>query len=209
MRKSWFAVVLLSLPLLTVACKGKKKALPPPVGAAPAAPTGAAPGAAGAPGAASVPAEPQPTPLAGGTMAPDFLLPAHDGTKVSLSGLRGGPVVLYFYPKDDTPGCTIEAQAFRDQLPAYDQSGAAILGVSLDDAESHRAFVAKYNLPFKLLVDPEATLAKAYGVPLKNGHTSRVTFVIDREGRIARTFPKVDPRGHDAEVLAVVTALPK
>lgn len=144
-----------------------------------------------------------------GKKAPDFTAATDGGGTLKLSALRGQPVVLYFYPKDDTPGCTIEAQAFRDQLPAYDQSGAAILGVSLDDAESHRAFVAKYNLPFKLLVDPEATLAKAYGVPLKNGHTSRVTFVIDREGRIARTFPKVDPRGHDAEVLAVVTALPK
>lgn len=144
-----------------------------------------------------------------GKRAPAFELVDQNAKRHALKDYAGRVVVLFFYPKDDTPGCTIEAQAFRDQLPAYDQSGAAILGVSLDDAESHRAFVAKYNLPFKLLVDPEATLAKAYGVPLKNGHTSRVTFVIDREGRIARTFPKVDPRGHDAEVLAVVTALPK
>ena len=213
MRKSWFAVVLLSLPLLTVACKGKKKALPPPVGAAPAAPTGAAPGAAGAPGAASVPAEPQPTPLAEGTMAPDFLLPAHDGTKVSLSGLRGGPVVLYFYPKDDTPGCTTEAQAFEAARDAFAKAGAAIVGVSKDTPRKHDRFKEKYGLGFTLASDEGGEMLERYGVWIEKTlygrqymGIDRATFLVGPDGVIRRIWRKVKVAGHAAEVLAAIGA---
>jgi peroxiredoxin Q/BCP len=157
-------------------------------------------------GAAS--SSPVPSGLAAeGLNAPAIETTAHNGQHVSLAALRGKPVVLYFYPKDDTPGCTKEAGEFRDSWQKIQETGAVVLGVSEDDNESHVAFVNKYQLPFMLLPDKDGAIAKAYGVPLGLGMAKRVTFVIDRRGKIAKVFPDVNPSGHAAEILAALGSL--
>jgi thioredoxin-dependent peroxiredoxin len=142
-----------------------------------------------------------------GDEAPTVEAVAHDGSQVKLADYRGKPVVVYFYPKDDTPGCTVQAQGFRDEWTDLAKSGAVVLGVSTDDNESHKAFAAKYELPFLLLPDTDQKIATAFGVPIVNGHAKRVTFVIDKQGKVARVFPEVTPKGHADEVLAAVAAL--
>ncbi len=143
-----------------------------------------------------------------GDPAPDFSLPADDGKSYSLRGLRGKKVVLYFYPKDDTPGCTKEACSFRDNLARVTSKGAIVLGVSKDDLESHARFRSKYALSFPLLSDTDGKVLEAYGVWKEKslyGHTAmgvvRSTFIIDENGRIAKVFPKVQVEGHTDEVL--------
>jgi thioredoxin-dependent peroxiredoxin len=170
------------------------------------------PPSAAAPGAASVaPATPasseERTLLAVGAAAPAIEREAHNGEKVSLAALKGRPVVVYFYPKDDTPGCTIEAQEIRDDHTEIGKSNAIVLGVSTQDNTSHRAFASKYGLPFMLLPDEDESIAKAFGVPVKNGYTKRVTFVIDKQGKIAKVFPNVNPKGHSDEILEALRAL--
>ena len=145
--------------------------------------------------------------LEAGDEAPKVEAVAHNGQRMSLADLRGKPVVVYFYPKDDTPGCTVEAQGFRDEWKRLSSAGAVVLGVSTDDNVSHRAFASKYELPFLLLPDSDQTIAKAFGVPIVNGHAKRVTFVIDKQGRIAKVFPAVTPKGHADEVIVAVSAL--
>jgi peroxiredoxin Q/BCP len=144
-----------------------------------------------------------------GSQAPSFDVATHSGERVSLASLRGKPVVLYFYPKDDTPGCTKEASEIRDAYADIKATGAIVLGVSTQDNASHNAFASKYDLPFALVPDNDEALAKAYGVPLRLGLAKRVTFVIDRQGVIAKVFPEVTPAGHAAEILAVLRGLPK
>jgi peroxiredoxin Q/BCP len=146
-----------------------------------------------------------------GQPAPEFETRDGAGATVRLADLRGRPIVLYFYPKDDTPGCTKEACGFRDEYAALQASGALLLGISPDDEESHRKFAAKFNLPFPLLADPGAAIATAYGVwKEKNmyGRTymgvERATFIIDPDGKIRKIFPKVKVDGHVAEVLAAL-----
>jgi len=146
-----------------------------------------------------------------GEPAPDFRLPADDGKTYALRDLRGKKVVLYFYPKDDTPGCTKEACSFRDDLSRVRSKGAIVLGVSKDDLESHAKFREKYSLSFPLLSDPEGKVLSAYGVwKEKNlyGKTfmgiERTTFVIDEGGRIQKVFPRVKVDGHVDEVLAAL-----
>jgi peroxiredoxin Q/BCP len=146
-----------------------------------------------------------------GATAPEFSLPADDGTTVTLAGLRGKSVVLYFYPKDDTSGCTTEACEFRDSWKDVQQSGAVVLGVSPDPVTSHQKFKQKYRLPFPLLADTDHRVADAYGAwgeksmyGRKYRGILRTTFLIDPEGRIARVFEKVRPEGHAAEVLAAL-----
>jgi thioredoxin-dependent peroxiredoxin len=149
-----------------------------------------------------------------GTMAPDFTLDTDAGTPLTLSALRGRPVVLFFYPKDDTPGCTIESCEFRDMLPRFQGVDAQILGISPDDVKSHVKFRKKFDLPYPLLADVGHPVAELYGVwqeksmmGRKYMGNARTTFVIDREGRIAKVFEKVSPLGHAAEVAEVVAKL--
>jgi thioredoxin-dependent peroxiredoxin len=143
-----------------------------------------------------------------GTPAPDFDLVSDSGESVRLSGLRGSPVVLYFYPADDTPGCTTEACEFRDEYSRFRQHGAVVLGVSPDDKASHVRFKEKYSLPFTLLADPDHKTAEDYGVWVeKNTYgkkrmgIKRSTFVIDGNGSVARAMYGVKPEGHADQVL--------
>ncbi len=151
-----------------------------------------------------------PTPAAAvevGGQAPDFALPDQHGRPQRLTDYRGRWLVLYFYPKDDTPGCTTEACDFREGYLQFTEANAAVLGVSLDDAASHAAFAAKYGLPFPLLVDAGGKVARTYGVLRKLGPLSfarRQTFIIDPQGRIARHFASVRPRGHAHAVAAAL-----
>ncbi len=144
-----------------------------------------------------------------GNAAPDFRLQDQNGVWRSLEDFRGKWVALYFYPKDDTPGCTTEACNFRDNIFAFDALGAVILGVSLDDIESHAAFAEKYSLPFPILADTGKQAADAYGVIMKIGPmtlASRQSFLIDPAGRVVKHYAKVDPATHSAEVLADLRA---
>lgn len=151
--------------------------------------------------------------LTPGSMAPAFTLPADDGSTVALRSLTGRPVVLYFYPKDDTSGCTTEACEFRDNWKAVQAAGATVLGVSPDPVTSHVKFKAKLKLPFPLLADVEHKVADAYGAwgeksmyGRKYFGILRTTFIIDGEGRVARVFQRVKPKGHAALVLAALRA---
>ena len=148
-----------------------------------------------------------------GIIAPDFTLPADGGGEITLSDYRGQQVVLYFYPKDDTPGCTTEACNFRDDYSDILAAGAVVLGVSPDSVKSHDKFKDKFELPFPLLSDPDHKVAELYGAWGEKkmfGKTYmgilRSTFVIDREGKIVKVFPRVRPKNHSQEVLAVLTA---
>lgn len=152
--------------------------------------------------------------LAQGQTAPDFTLLDQDGNPVKLLGLKGQPVVLYFYPKDDTSGCTKEACAFRDGHPDFQAAGATVLGISPDTSASHAKFAGKHSLPFTLLADVEKTVCEAYGVwkeksmyGRKYMGVERTTFVVDRDGKIARLFPKVKVPGHAEAVLDAVREL--
>lgn len=145
-----------------------------------------------------------------GEMAPNFRLQDQKGEWHDLDQYRGRWVTLYFYPKDDTPGCTTEACAFRDNIFAFEDMGAAVLGVSLDDVESHGQFAEKYSLPFSLLADLDGATAKNYGVLSDFGGfkvAKRETFLIDPEGRVARHYPRVNPGNHSEEVLAELKKL--
>ena len=144
-----------------------------------------------------------------GQKAPAIQAQDQNGKTIKLSDFTGkSTVVLYFYPKDDTPGCTKEACSLRDGHVALQAAGAVVLGVSSDDVKSHEAFAAKYHLPFSLLADPEQAIINAYGVKMFGlGMAKRVTFVIDRQGVIRKIFRDVKPAGHDQEVLTVVKNL--
>ena len=140
-----------------------------------------------------------------GDNAPDFEGPTTEGKTLGLKDFLGKKnVVLYFYPKDDTPGCTKEACSFRDNLQPIRSLGAEILGVSVDSVESHKKFSTKFSLPFPLISDKEKRIAKAYGVLRVTGTTNRVTFIIDKNGKIAKIFPKVDVSKHTEEVVAAI-----
>ena len=149
-------------------------------------------------------------PPAVGAPAPAFKLVTNEGTEASLSDFQGQWVVLYFYPKDFTSGCTLQARNFQRDLEKYKKAGAVILGVSVDTAESHKDFCAKEGLNFKLLADIGAKVSEQYGSVMEyNGMklSARNTFIIDPKGKIAKVFLKVGPAGHSDEVLAALTAL--
>ncbi|MFL5782617.1 MAG: thioredoxin-dependent thiol peroxidase [Thermoleophilaceae bacterium] len=146
-----------------------------------------------------------------GQEAPDFTLADQDGEPTTLSSLRGAPVVLYFYPKADTPGCTTQACGIRDRRSEYERAGARVLGVSPDEVPALRRFADKYGLDFTLLADPEHEVAELYGVWVEKrmyGRTymgvQRATFVIASDGTVAEVIPKVSPKTHDDVVLAAL-----
>ncbi len=147
-----------------------------------------------------------------GQTAPTFTLPSQDGTPVSLDSFRGKWVVLYFYPKDMTPGCTIEAHNFQRDLSKFEADNAVVLGVSVDTTDSHKQFCTKDGLTFKLLADPEHKVVDEYG---SLGHfgpmtiANRNTFLIDPDGKIVKEWTKVDPQHHSEEVLAALAELKK
>ena len=144
-----------------------------------------------------------------GTKAPEFTLPSSEGKEISLKDYKGkSRVVLYFYPKDDTPGCTVEACEFRDNIRKMQKSDAVVLGVSPDDLKSHDKFIGKFKLPFVLLSDTDKKVCQAYGVWVKKSMygreymgVARTTFVIGKDGRIEKIYEKVKPEGHAQEVL--------
>jgi thioredoxin-dependent peroxiredoxin len=142
-----------------------------------------------------------------GKRAPDFELSSDSGEKVKLSDFRGQPVVLYFYPKSDTPGCTAQACGIRDVYSELEQRGAVVLAVSADKEAAQAKFRSKYGLPFAVLADPEHEAAKAYGVEKPDSkYFERSTFLIDRKGKVARIMRNVDPRKHADQVLAALPA---
>jgi peroxiredoxin Q/BCP len=148
-----------------------------------------------------------------GDTAPDFSLPSGTGETIALKSLRGKQVVLYFYPKDDTPGCTKEACGFRNDITRIEQANTVVLGVSTDDLTSHQKFSKKYGLPFTLLSDENAAVSKAYGVYKQKsmyGKTywgiERSTFVIDERGKLKAVFPRVKVEGHVEDVMNVLGA---
>lgn len=148
------------------------------------------------------------TELQAGDQAPSLTLPSQDGTPVHLSDYRGKWVVLYFYPKDKSAGCTIQAHAYQSNLPRFEANNAVVLGVSLDTAESHKSFCAQDGLTFKLLADPEGKASAAYGVPLMTfkdmKFDERDTFLIAPNGTIAQVWRKVDPREDSTVVLQAI-----
>lgn len=149
-----------------------------------------------------------------GDKAPSFKLKNQDGKIISLTELKGKPIVLYFYPKDDTPGCTKEACNFRDEFPKFGKLKVKIIGISADSVESHKKFAEKYNLPFNLLSDEKKEIVEKYGVwKEKNMYgrkymgIERTTFIIDAEGKINKIFPKVKVDDHNKEVMEALKEL--
>jgi peroxiredoxin Q/BCP len=149
-----------------------------------------------------------------GTEAPDFTLPDQDGNDVTLSALRGHPVVLYFYPKADTPGCTTQACGVRDHRADYAAAGATVLGVSRDSVRAIKKFQEKHGLDFTLLSDADHATAEAYGIWVQKSMygreymgMQRSTFIIDADGKVAHVIPKADPKTHDDDVLEVLASL--
>jgi len=147
-----------------------------------------------------------------GTAAPVFTLTTNEGNQASLKDFKGKWVVLYFYPKDFTSGCTLEAHNFQADLPKYQAINAVILGVSVDTAESHKSFCAKEGLAFKLLSDVDGKVSDTYGSVMDyqgSKYSARNTFIIDPQGKVAKVFMKVKPAGHSEEVLAALASLQK
>ncbi|MFP4150126.1 MAG: thioredoxin-dependent thiol peroxidase [Nitriliruptoraceae bacterium] len=149
-----------------------------------------------------------------GVPAPDFTLPDQDGSPVSLSGLRGAPVLVYFYPRDDTSGCTTQACGIRDQWAEFEEAGAVVLGISPDPVDSHARFAAKHDLPHRLLADPERVAIDAYGAwgtkkmyGREYEGVIRSSVLVDPEGTVAAVWPKVQPKAHADKVLSAIRAL--
>jgi peroxiredoxin Q/BCP len=170
------------------------KAVETPAGT-PAATAPAAPSSASAPAAAA-------TDLNVGDPAPALTLTLQDGKTVDLASLKGKQVAVYFYPKDDTPGCTVEAQGIRDQWEAFQKAGIQVFGVSMQDAASHTAFIEKHKLPFNLVVDADKKVTTAFGVPVRGGEfASRQTFLIGADGKIKQIWREVTPAEHARQLL--------
>jgi thioredoxin-dependent peroxiredoxin len=145
--------------------------------------------------------------LPAGSAAPDLSAPDQTGKVRRISEERGHPLVVYFYPKDGTPGCTKEACAFRDSWERYTQAGVQIFGVSADDQKSHEQFAKEQHLPFPIVADPAHAWSTAFGVSTKLGMDSRVSFLVDGTGKVAKVYPNVDPAVHADQVLKDVAAL--
>lgn len=152
--------------------------------------------------------------LNAGDAAPDFVATTDQNKSLSLKSLRGNPVVIYFYPKDDTPGCTVQACGMRDAYDLFQKAGAVVLGVSPDSVKKHVKFIKKFQLPFTLLADEDKSIAQSYGVwgeksfmGRKYMGNFRVTYLIDADGKIAKIWPVVKPESHASEVLAAIHEL--
>jgi thioredoxin-dependent peroxiredoxin len=171
-------------------------ASPPPSTSQAAPPAAVTASAPNVPAAAGSPADDALV----GKLAPDFTATAQDGRSVHLSSLRGKPVVLYFYPKDETPGCTKEACSFRDAWQAIAKTGTTLVGISADSLESHKGFATHYNLPFLLVSDPDGAIAKSYAVPFEGRHR-RQTIVVGADGKVRKVYRTVDVASHAQEVL--------
>ncbi|WP_437333814.1 peroxiredoxin [Sorangium sp. So ce394] len=144
----------------------------------------------------------QPAALKPGDAAPDVTFKLHDGREVKLSSLQGKQVLVYFYPKDDTPGCTIQAKGLRDGWADLQGAGLEVYGVSTQDAQSHQAFIQKYELPFPLVVDEGGAISSAFHVPMRNDLAARQSFLIGKDGKIKQVWLDVDPKEHAAAILA-------
>ena len=149
-----------------------------------------------------------------GSKAPEFDLPASNGGNIALKDLRGKNIVVYFYPKDNTPGCTVEACGLRDSFKEIEKLNAVILGVSPDSLKSHDKFISKFQLPFTLLADEEKKMCQDYGVWVEKSMygkkymgVARTTFIINKDGKIAKVFEKVRPEGHHQEILAALKSI--
>jgi peroxiredoxin Q/BCP len=212
MRAVPFAAVAVTFVSLAglAGCQSSPPPVPDPA-AAPSMPSaGAAPTASAPTTAAATPPGPAPsgsTPAGAtdgdpllGKPAPDFTATAQDGTSVHLSALKGKPVIVYFYPKDETPGCTKEACSFRDAWTALGKTGAVLVGVSADSLDSHRQFVAHYKLPFLLVSDPDGSIGKLYAVPFESYH-HRQTIEIGADGTVRKVYRKVDVTVHAQQIL--------
>jgi peroxiredoxin Q/BCP len=186
--------LLLLAPLALVACDHESSSPPATTSAATSPP----------PAAAAPPSSAAAGDLAVGAPPPDFTRTAQDGTALHLSGLKGKPVVVYFYPKDETPGCTKEACSFRDAWDALSKKGVVLIGVSADTDDSHKAFAAHYKLPFAFVSDADGSLAKSFGVPFHDGFTARQSFVIGPDGLLKKIYRKVDVTVHAQEIMADV-----
>lgn len=169
----------------------------------PAPPPTTASTSASASSAATAPAK-KDFELAVGSPAPEFSAKAHDGTDITISALKGKPVVVYFYPKDETPGCTKEACAFRDAWKDLAAANVVLVGISSDTIDSHKKFAEHHKLPFHLVSDADGAIAKAYGVPTTLGYVARQTFVIGADGKVKKIYRSVDVAKHASEVLADV-----
>jgi peroxiredoxin Q/BCP len=189
-----------SLGMLLVSCATSTP--PSPSANAPAAATSSAAVASPAPSAS--PAAAAADDLVG-KPAPDFTAAAQDGTPVHLAALKGKTVVLYFYPKDETPGCTKEACSFRDSWDAIGKTGAVLIGVSADTLDSHKSFAAHYHLPFLLVSDPDGSVGRSYNVPFQGRH-HRETFVIGADGNVRKAYRQVDVSMHAQQILSDLTA---
>ena len=181
--------LLLAIPFVLLACDNKDKAAPPPAPAPSAATTTTAA-----------------TTLKEGDPAPDVDMTLQDGKHLKLSSLKGKPVVVYFYPKDETTGCTIEAQDFKGRFDDLKKADITVVGVSTQDAASHQAFIDKEKLPFNLAVDQDKSIAKAFGVPLNGGGmAARQTFLIGKDGTVKKIWRDVKPKDHATEVLSAAS----
>ena len=149
----------------------------------------------------------KPQPIEEGSMVPDLKLKDHQGREIELRDKKSRATLLYFYPKDNTPGCTLEAQNIRDRWEDFGKAGIRVLGVSTDGQVSHAKFAGEQNLPFSLIPDEKGELAKAFSVPLRFGFAKRMSFLWDASGRIRRVYPKVEPRRHAQEVLQAANAI--
>jgi peroxiredoxin Q/BCP len=199
-RLALLAPCLVSLSLLA-ACK-QEPAPAQPSAAAPNAAVATAPTEAKAQAAtAPIEAKPQ-AELAEGDVAPDIALPLQNGKTVKLSDFKGKPVAIYFYPADATPGCTVEAQGIRDTWADLSKEGVVVIGVSAQDADSHKAFIEKEKLPYDLAIDANGTIAKAFGVPSTMGYHSRQTVLVGKDGKVKKIWRKVSPQGHAQEILS-------
>jgi peroxiredoxin Q/BCP len=209
----------LALPLAALACgRDSTAAAAPPATSANAAtmtanaapmpnatpPSGGAPAPTAASTSTSPPALAVPTSVSVGAPPPDFTAKASDGTDIHLAAFKGKPVVVYFYPKDETPGCTKEACSFRDAWDGLSKAGVVLIGVSGDTDDSHKAFAGHYKLPFHLVSDPNGAIAGQFGVPFTNGYAARQSFVIGPDGNVKKIYRKVDVTVHAQEIAADV-----